>query len=226
MPLIQSPKKKAFEENVKTEMEANPGKKNRAQNLAIAYSVQRKNKGKKKMAEGGEVSEGTNDKKELAQENSPKALHDSTWTDNNHDSTEHEEAETGGEGHIDESSDHTGETMEDMLRRHADEIQGLANGGMVGPDESEPHSLAEKIMHSRRMAAGGTVDLEANSEESPNMEDKYSFEANGKEQYDLSQLSKQPEDSNEHGDAREEESENKHDRMDAMRAKIRAKRGM
>jgi hypothetical protein len=54
MPLIQSPKKKAFEQNVKTEMEANPGKKNRAQNLAIAYSVQRKNR----KAMGGVVSFG------------------------------------------------------------------------------------------------------------------------------------------------------------------------
>ena len=52
MPLIKSGSKKAFEKNVKTEMEANPSKKDRAQNLAIAYNVQRQNK-KKKMAEGG-----------------------------------------------------------------------------------------------------------------------------------------------------------------------------
>lgn len=55
MPLIQSPKKKALEKNIKIEMDAHPGKEHRAQNLAIAYSVQRKNKGKKKMAEGGAV---------------------------------------------------------------------------------------------------------------------------------------------------------------------------
>jgi len=51
MPLIQSASKKAFQKNVETEMKANPGKKNRSQNLAIAYSVQRKNR--KKMADGG-----------------------------------------------------------------------------------------------------------------------------------------------------------------------------
>ena len=56
MPLVQSPSKKAFQKNVKTEMEANPDKKDRAQNLAIAYSIQRKNR--KKMAEGGVVSFG------------------------------------------------------------------------------------------------------------------------------------------------------------------------
>lgn len=57
MPLIQSPKKSALEKNVKTEMDGNPGKKNRAQNLAIAYSVQRKNRNKDrdKKANGGEV---------------------------------------------------------------------------------------------------------------------------------------------------------------------------
>jgi hypothetical protein len=54
MPLIKSKSKKAFEKNVATEMKAHPG--NRARDLAIAYSVQRKAKSKKKMAEGGLVS--------------------------------------------------------------------------------------------------------------------------------------------------------------------------
>ena len=53
MPLIQSKSKKAFKKNVETEMDANPGKENRAQNLAIAYSIKRKNS--KKMAQGGRV---------------------------------------------------------------------------------------------------------------------------------------------------------------------------
>lgn len=60
MPLIQSPSKKAFQKNVETEMNANPGKSNRAQNLAIAYSTMRKNKGKK-MAMGGEMESGYED---------------------------------------------------------------------------------------------------------------------------------------------------------------------
>lgn len=54
MPLIQSPKKKALEQNIKTEMDENPGKKNRAQNLAVAYSTQRRNR----KAKGGVVSFG------------------------------------------------------------------------------------------------------------------------------------------------------------------------
>ena len=52
MPLIKSGSKKAFEKNVKTEMDANPDKKDKAQNLAIAYNVQKQAR-KKKFAEGG-----------------------------------------------------------------------------------------------------------------------------------------------------------------------------
>lgn len=51
MPLIKSKSKKAFEENIKSEMDAGKPQK---QSLAIAYAVKRK--APKKMAEGGEVS--------------------------------------------------------------------------------------------------------------------------------------------------------------------------
>lgn len=53
MPLFKSKSKKAFEHNVKEEMDAHPGKEHRAQNLAIAYAVKRK--AAQKMAEGGDV---------------------------------------------------------------------------------------------------------------------------------------------------------------------------
>ena len=43
MPLKQSSSKKAFQQNIKTEMKAGKPKK---QAVAIAYSVQRQNKGK------------------------------------------------------------------------------------------------------------------------------------------------------------------------------------
>ncbi len=55
MPLIQSSSKKALKSNIETEMEAHPSKKHRAQDLAIAYSTQRRNMHKKKMAMGGEM---------------------------------------------------------------------------------------------------------------------------------------------------------------------------
>jgi hypothetical protein len=57
MPLIKSSSKKAFQKNVETEMSANPGKANRAQNLAIAYATQRRSKSPKKMASGGQVTD-------------------------------------------------------------------------------------------------------------------------------------------------------------------------
>ncbi len=52
MPLIKKSSKKALEKNIKTEMDANPGKEHRAQDLAIAYSAQRAAK-KQGMAHGG-----------------------------------------------------------------------------------------------------------------------------------------------------------------------------
>lgn len=62
MPLMKSGSKKAFSHNVSAEMHAG---KPQDQSLAIAYSVQRKNKKKKKMAEGGEAKA---DDKEFAVE--------------------------------------------------------------------------------------------------------------------------------------------------------------
>lgn len=75
MPLIQSSKKKALQQNIKTEMDANPGKDKMKQNLAISYAVQRKNRKAKgglvradagratadhlMLAEGGEVRAGS-----------------------------------------------------------------------------------------------------------------------------------------------------------------------
>lgn len=52
MPLIKKSSKKALEKNIKTEMDANPGKEHKSQDLAIAYSTQRMAK-KKGMAHGG-----------------------------------------------------------------------------------------------------------------------------------------------------------------------------
>lgn len=49
MPLIKSHSKRALQKNIETEMDANPSPQDRKQNLAIAYSVQRRSK----MARGG-----------------------------------------------------------------------------------------------------------------------------------------------------------------------------
>lgn len=340
MPLIQSKSKKAFQKNVKTEMDANPGKENRAQNLAIAYSIKRKNS--KKMAHGGKVDidaksedrpmpdESHADSSEQSRNRGDKALHDSDWTgrptvrqaqeasphplsqpkgrelqgrndeDDMMDSMspgpygEHPPSRDDEEGpdrqgpkvsdmqrqhnngrpayahggmankvahqmgeeapgmsdpdssmleshdygmepmSPDEEHPHTGETESDMLRRHAMELAHFAKGGMAGPmnpklheSQMEPHedgSMAKEIMR-KRMADGGTVDLEKNSEEDLNNEDQMSFDAGLKEQYDLRQLKKQPMDSNEKGDSREADEENDHDEsiVSAIRKKSKKK---
>lgn len=55
MPLIHRKSKEALQKNIKTEMDANPGKSNRAQNLAIAYNTQKMAGKKKRMSGGGKV---------------------------------------------------------------------------------------------------------------------------------------------------------------------------
>lgn len=55
MPLMHKESQKAFKHNVKEEMEAHPGKSHRAQNLAIAYAVQKKAR-KEHEAMGGDAS--------------------------------------------------------------------------------------------------------------------------------------------------------------------------
>lgn len=85
-------------------------------------------------------------------------------------------------------------------------------------------SIADSIIAKRkRFAEGGQVDLEANSREDKNNEDDYSYEALLKEQYDDGQLSPQPRDSNLHG--HELSDEDAHDMVEAIRRKLRAKRG-
>ncbi len=93
---------------------------------------------------------------------------------------------------------------------------GYAQGGMVD-------SIADAVMHrlSKKMAEGGMVDLEANSEETPadpSPYDEQNEDAAGKEQYDLDQLS----DADDEGSKGDElEDEDKHDRISAIRKRMK-----
>lgn len=128
----------------------------------------------------------------------------------------------------DEAHPHTGESENDMLRRHAMERSMYAEGGNVDLEQShmepEESSMAQEIMSKRMMSSGGEVDLEANSEEDLNNEDQMSYKAGLKEQYDLAQLDKQPEDSNEMGDSEEKDSEDEEDDVASIRRKMKAKK--
>lgn len=110
----------------------------------------------------------------------------------------------------------------DNMRLPEDEIMAdhFAHGGEV---EDHYSSIADAILAKKRkkMADGGMVDLEANSEEGANMADEQNEDALLKEQYDDSQLSAQPMDSNEHGDDIESD---KHDMVSRIRSKMK-KRG-
>jgi hypothetical protein len=349
MPLLPGKSKKAFEKNVKTEMDAHPGKERRAQNLAIAYSM--KKRSPKKMASGGVVEYGKGpeedmepgvpsrkkddarpdgymagdftsgsqmdddedtsmgpkkdeygadlatgkayanggsvappkptpaiDKREKTGTYIPYSSEEveNEWLGGNYEKpgdNERPEAQEkpkgyakggvveygagpeadmepavpkrksddyrrpegaymgkdwAGEPELDDASD----TSMGPAKSEYDAVQWAAKGGEIEPhelmsDDERSSSIADAIMKKRAktkaMADGGMVDLEANSEEQPNNEDDYSFDAVKKEQYDLDQLGPDPMDSNEHGDAIDSD---KNDMVSQIRKKMRAKRGM
>lgn len=279
MPLIQSKTKKALKKNIETEIEAHPSAGKRKQDIAIAYSIQNKNK--KKMALGGSVegashskptysrNPGTPEKKPDDRRLDPKDYMSDQWAggpdpktkpDNNRPPMDEYMANHFAEGGTVEDLKAQGihvsfpeaeqdsnpnvathEGRDDEKAPSEDEFMAskFSQGGEVdepdSTDQPEPEEEEEKhasitaaIMAKKRknMADGGMVDLEANSEESPNMEDQYSFDAIKKEQYDDSQLSKQPKDSNESGDDREDSEENDHDKgiTSAIRKRMKSKR--
>ncbi len=237
MPLIKSASKKALKKNIETEMHANPAKADRAQNLAIAYNVMRKNK--RKMADGGEVTESSKDPMEMDMMKRPddmksqgkEATHEMRA---NADDQEDEmsmrmrhQRELAAGGFIGESDhatiDDSMDSMEmDMEHQHED---------MSNQDLMEAHmdqgDRAARIMGRMKkggdlvlMAEGGEVDLDENAKEHDNMEDDLSFEALKKENYSEDDaLMDQPEDSNEHG--RDLSDEDEKDGVSRIMKKIR-----
>lgn len=228
MPLIKSKSKQAFGDNVKKEMDAG---KPQPQALAIAYSTQRHAK-KKRMAMGGAVESPTQSKAYSRNPGTP---------EKKSDDKREPEGEYMGK---DWSYGSAPARKPDDKRLPEDEYMAghFAEGGQVNPDLEESkkeltasdfmedderaESIAEAIMQKRRkFADGGMVDLEANSEEDPNEFYGENSDAAGEEQYDDGQISPQPGDSNETGDSREDESENKLDMVSRIRAKLRSKSG-
>lgn len=205
MPLIKSKSKKAFEHNLKAEMEAGKPK---DQSLAIAYSIQSKNK-RKKMADGGQVPE----------EKHPMPEHEEMESKE----MESKEEEKSPRISMDSLSD---EEMAMIMEHRAHEASESPEEERAEHEEDELEedhpSVAHAIMAKRKkMADGGMVDLNKNSEEDLNNEDQMSFRAGLKEQYDLDQLDPQPLDSNEHGDSIDSD---EHDMVSAIRKKMASKR--
>lgn len=198
MPLFKSKSKEAFKKNVKTEMDEG---KPQAQSLAIAYNTQRSAK-KKKMADGGEVKP--------EQYSADAALKE---YDTQYMSKEEQDASMS-----------KGKPSSDMYNP-----KKMAAGGEVSPsdlmsDDERADSIADAIMQKRRKMANGGM-LEANAEEEPNQYYGMNEDAANEDIYDLDQLSARPQDSNETGDSAEDDSENKHDMVSAIRRKLRMKAG-
>lgn len=146
-------------------------------------------------------------------------------------------------GHIEESEDNYADNgREDsiaaaiMARR--DRLHDEIDSGAHDMDAAARYAEGGEILSSKNRSSikshgstdsddSDTVDLSRNADEDANEEDQLSFDALKKENYSetpgLDQLD-QPEDSNLKGDEREEESENKNDRVSAIRSKMMAKR--
>lgn len=126
------------------------------------------------------------------------------------------------------------ESDDDQMAPSEDEYMAnhFAEGGMIDDEQPEPEeedehhdSIAAAIMSKQaKFADGGMVDIDENGEEQPN--GYYARnEAALKENYDsdMDDVS-QPMDSNEHGDSREDESENKRDMISQIMSKMKSRK--
>ena len=247
MPLVHGKSKKAFEKNVKVE-ESNTGKEHRAQNLAIAYSVQRK--AKKKMAAGGFVKDDQS-KEESMKSESPamkslgsSSIHNFSKDDGSkkldRKSLTQESMDTESEHSKPEAMDHEdddrlldqsmAEESPEMGHHYADHETDDQEKSESIESESPPHdehyaSIADAIMakaKSKRFADGGMVDIEENEEPEYESEDEENGVEHASRFGEHMEDKSQPMDSNEHGDLLDSDD---HDMIDTIRRKIMAKRG-
>ncbi len=161
--------------------------------LSVAFSAQRFGK-KKKMAEGGRVEEAS-------------------------------DGETADEALARSKTRYMSKDEQDSAAKEDRPLSDFYNPkkmAMGGEVEGHVDSIVDAIMRKRKFAEGGMVDLEDNSEEEPNQFDGMNADAAEEDQYDLDQLSAQPEDSNEQGDDIEADV---HDLVSQIRAKLKAKQG-
>lgn len=189
MPLIKSPSKKALKKNIETEMSANPSKEDRAQNLAVAFSVQRKNQ-RKKMAEGGKVSPTPTPDKAWSQKDK-----DDFSEGMNHGSPLFQKMKSavglaeGGEvcSHCSGSGKMIQQAEEAVEPPHAEPREGH--------EEKHNRSILDDVMSKHKMMAR---EVDEDEVEGPATDISHNIDAVDESIYDDSQLSEQPEDSNEH----------------------------
>lgn len=174
--------------------------------LSMAYNVQKMNK-KKKMAKGGMVPNGS---KADGNSGTPAAKPDDSRIP---DSESMAVRATEGSAPARKPDDKR-LPMEDYMANH------FAEGG----DVDHHLSIAESILRKRKMMAEGGEVSDLDQEPLDEQDDHYdeqNMKAAESPLYDDSQLSKDPSDSNEHGDSAEDDSENTLDMISKIRAKLR-----
>lgn len=183
MPLINSGSKKAFKQNIETEMKAHPDE--RDKNLAIAYNIKRKNK-RKKMAEGGMAykndsaktesrpmpSERDNDSKMVSHNSGNKAAHNDSWTDRSTVEQAQRPSKTPLSRPALRGSDafsvrYRDEIDEDLKRMssmppESDKAQPPSRYNEEGPDRQGP-STPSLLM--KKMAEGGMINDEVSMQD-------------------------------------------------------------
>ena len=189
--------------------------------LAIAYAVQRKNK-PKKMALGGAVESSVHSKEYSRNPGTPAPKPEGMKIPASESMSGKMEGKPG--------SSPSG-PMITISKAEYDALRSggaYAKGGSVRSEmefDEDPRatSIADAILEKKhRMAEGGMVDIEENGEEEGSTPyDDMNADAAKKELYDDDQMSDQPEDSNEHGDEREDGESDKRDRIEAIRRRMR-----
>lgn len=206
MPLIKGSSRKSIGKNIETEERNGKPQK---QSIAIALNTARMAKKKSKGSGSMQEMEG------------PESIADAVMSKR--------KAQRMAEG-----GEVEGETLGSRIGFPGAEPRAkkMAYGGMA-EDDNEPHMPMRKPDNRRlpieeymadHFAEGGMVDLNEESEEQPNEYDEQNELAANRPQYDDSQISPQPRNSNEHGDMLDDEDE--HGLSAAIRARIKMKRGI
>ncbi len=204
MPLMKKPSKKAFEHNVKAEI--NSGRP-QDQALAIAYDTQRRAKAKK-MAKGGELNNTTYTNRP---DKGYGAIIFKAKGGEVNNKTVYTDRPDNGYGAIIFKAK-GGSVSEAVMHKR----RMLAEGGDVTPryEHEDDIGLADSM-----------VDIDDNAKEIPNQYYPRNEDQVLKENYDEDMMDmSQPLDSNEIGDQAEDDTEDKHDMISQIRSKMRQKR--
>lgn len=181
--------------------------------LPIALSVQKATK-KKKMAFGGKA-EDTNEPAVPARKPDDKRLPKDEFMSGENEVKDNEfEEMLKMPARASADAEQDGMSVAERIRRK----KMMAEGGMVDSDQDGMDAMKKEMY-----ADGGMVDLDMNDEESPNQYDKMNRKAANAHQYDDSQISPQPEDSNQHGST---DIENELDRSIVAAIRRKMKSGM